>query len=217
MSSTPSWRRVLPALALLLVIVAALSFALFKSSTKTALPGGVHESTAVSGFYGTLTLPARQAPAIDLRNYQGKRVTLAQYRGKAVLVTFLYANCPDVCPLIASNLRVALNLLGRRASQAQVIAVSVDPRGDTPAAVARFVRSHELTGRMQYLIGSGTELARTWKAWSVGSTREVGQPQLVSHDALVYGVSASGNLTTVYPDSFEPSEIAHDVPKLAAG
>jgi protein SCO1 len=214
---TQSWRRVLPALVLLLAIVAALSFVVFRPSSRTALPGGVRESAAASGYYGTLTLPAKQAPAIDLRNYQGKPVTLTQYRGKAVLVTFLYANCPDVCPLIASNLRVALNLLGARASRVQVIAVSVDPRGDTPAAVARFVREHELAGRMQYLIGSDSELARTWKAWSVGSTREVGQPDLVSHDALVYGVSASGKLTTVYPDTFEPSEIAHDVPRLAAG
>jgi protein SCO1 len=214
---TQSWRRALPALALLLVIVVALSFALFKGSTKTALPGGAQQSAPASGFYGTLTLPAKRAPAIDLRNYLGKPVTLAEYRGKVVLVTFLYANCPDVCPLIASNLRVALNMLGARASRVQVIAVSVDPRGDTVAAVARFVRSHELTGRMQYLVGSSPELARTWKAWSVGSTRDVGQPALVSHSALVYGVSASGKLTTVYPDSFEPSEIVHDVPKLAQG
>lgn len=217
MSTTPSWRRVLPALALLLAIVAALSFALVKGSTKPTLPGGAQQSAPASGFDGTLALPAKQAPAIDLRNYLGKRVTLAQYRGRAVFVTFLYANCPDVCPLIASNLRVALNLLGKRASQVRVIAVSVDPRGDTPAAVARFVRAHEMLGRMQYLIGSASELARTWKAWSVGSKREAGQPQLVAHDALVYGIGASGKLTTIYPDSFEPSEIAHDVPRLAAG
>ncbi len=218
MSSTPSWRRAVPALALLLAIVAALSFALFKgSANKPVLPGGAQQAASASGFDGTLALPAEQAPAIDLRNYLGKRVTLAEYRGRAVLVTFLYAHCPDVCPLIASNLRVALNLLGKRASQAQVIAVSVDPRGDTPAAVARFVRAHEMVGRMQYLIGSASELARTWKAWSVGSKREAGQPQLVAHDALVYGIGASGKLTTIYPDSFEPSEIAHDVPRLAAG
>ena len=69
---------------------------------------------------------------------------------------------------------------------------------------------------MQYLIGSAAELARTWRAWSVGSTREVSQPDLVAHSALVYGISASGRLTTIYPATFEPSEIAHDVPKLAA-
>ncbi len=210
------WPKLVAPMILLLVVVAGLSFLLSKGSSKPALPGGVEQQAAGSGFLGTLTLPARQAPAIDLRNYQGKQVTLSQYRGKAVLVTFLYANCPDVCPLIASNLRVALNLLGPRAADVQVIAVSVDPHGDTPAAVAHFLHAHEMSGRMQYLIGSGSELARTWSAWSVGSKREVGQPDLVAHSALVYGVSASGKLTTVYPPTFEPSEIAHDVPKLAA-
>jgi protein SCO1/2 len=209
------WLRVLPALALLLGLAAAVSFVLVKGPAKPLLPNGAQQSAAGSGFYGTLALPAKQAPPIELRNYLGQPVSLSEYRGKAVLVTFLYANCPDICPLITSNLRVALNMLGRRDSQVQVIAVSVDPRGDTAANVARFVRAHGMTGRMQYLIGSGSELARTWSAWGVGSTREVGQPNLVSHSALVYGVSATGRLTTVYPATFEPIEIAHDVPRLA--
>jgi len=206
----------LPVLALLLGIVAALSFALIKGPSKPVLPGTAQEHPAGRGYYGTLALPAQQAPPIHLRNYLGQPVTLGEYRGKAVLVTFLYANCPTACPLIASNLRVALNLLGRRDSQVQVIAVSVDPRGDTPANVARFVSEHGMVGRMQYLIGSAAELAPTWAAWHVGSSREVGQPDLVAHSALVYGVSASGRLTTIYPETFEPSEIAHDVPRLDA-
>jgi protein SCO1 len=97
-----------------------------------------------------------------------------------------------------------------------VIAVSVDPHGDTPASVAAFLGARGLIGKIQYLIGSEAELARTWSAWSVGSTREVGHPSRVAHSALVYGISASGKLTTVYPASFAPSQIAHDVPKLAA-
>ncbi|MCW3019370.1 MAG: alkyl hydroperoxide reductase/Thiol specific antioxidant/Mal allergen [Solirubrobacterales bacterium] len=209
------WLMVLPALALLLGVVAALTFLAVRGPGKPVLPGGAQQSAPGSGFYGTLALPAKQAPPIELRNYLGRPVSLSEYRGKAVLVTFLYANCPDICPLIASNLRVALNMLGRRDSQVQVIAVSVDPRGDTAANVARFVRAHGMAGRMQYLIGSAAELARTWQAWGVGSTREVAQPNLVSHSALVYGISASGRLTTVYPATFEPSEIAHDVPRLA--
>jgi protein SCO1/2 len=214
--SQRTWLKTLPLLALLLGIVAALSFVLIKGPSKPVLPGDAQQYPAGSGYYGTLALPAQQAPAIHLRNYLGQPVTLSQYRGKAVLVTFLYANCPTVCPLITSNLRVALNLLGRRASRVQVIAVSVDPRGDTPANVARFVRAHGMLGRMQYLIGSAAELAPTWAAWKVGSSREVGQPDLVAHSALVYGISASGRLTTIYPATFEPSEIAHDVPRLAA-
>jgi cytochrome oxidase Cu insertion factor (SCO1/SenC/PrrC family) len=69
---------------------------------------------------------------------------------------------------------------------------------------------------MQYLIGSPAQLASTWAAWSVGSTREAGQPQLVAHSALVYGITASGKMRTIYPATFEPSQIVHDVPKLAA-
>jgi len=210
------WLKTLPALAALLGIVAGLSFVLVRGPGKPALPGGAQQTAAGSGYYGTLALPAEQAPPIHLRNYLGRPVTLSEYRGKAVLVTFLYANCPTVCPLITSNLRVALNMLGRRDSEVQVIAVSVDPRGDTPANVARFVSEHGMTGRMQYLIGSAAELAPTWAAWHVGSSREVGQPDLVAHSALVYGISAGGRLTTIYPATFEPGEIAHDVPRLAA-
>jgi len=209
------WLKLMAPLLVLLVLVSGLSYLLLGRSAGSTLPGGAGQSGSASGYYGTLALPIRQAPPIRLRNYLGQPVTLAQYRGRAVLVTFLYTNCPDVCPLIASNLRVALRMLGPGAARAQVIAISVDPRGDTPGAVARFLREHGMTGRMQYLIGSAPELARTWSAWGVGSTRDAGQPQLVSHSALVYGVSASGRLTTIYPATFEPAEIVHDVPRLA--
>lgn len=159
--------------------------------------------------------PAKPAPPLELRNYLGRPVNIDSYRGKAVLVTFLYTNCPDVCPLIASNLRVALNLMGRTSSKVQVIAVSVDPRGDTPKAVAKFVARHGMTGRMQYLIGSGKELARVWQAWGVGSERDLQQPQFINHTGLVYGITASGKRLTIYASSFQPAEIAHDVPELA--
>jgi len=210
------WLRVLPAIALLLAVVFIVGFVLIRGPGKPSLPNGAVQSKPGDGYDGTLALPARAAPPIDLRNYMGQRVTLSHYHGKAVLVTFLYASCPNVCPLIASNLRVVLKRLGRRDSNVQVIAVSVDPRGDTPAAVAHFLAEHGMTGRMQYLIGTDGELSRTWAAWGVGAKAELGQPDLVAHSALVYGVSASGKLVTIYPATFEPSQIAHDVPKLAA-
>ena len=210
-----SLKLLLP-LMLVLGIAGGSSFVLLHGSPKPTLPAGAQQSAPGEGFDGTLALPSKTAPPIRLRNYLGQPVSLGQYRGKAVLVTFLYTNCPDVCPLITANLRVALNLLGRRASEVQIIAVSVDPRGDTPAAVAHFLAAHQMTGRMQYLIGSASTLGQTWSAWGVGATREADQPQLVAHSALVYGITASGRVRTIYPDSFEPGQIAHDVPKLAA-
>src|SRR5207245_1998551 len=108
-----------------------------------------------------LLSPPSQAPALALRNYLGQPVTIDSYRGKAVFVTFLYTHCPDVCPLIASNLGIAQRLMGPAvASKAQIIAVSVDPRGDIPKAVATFLARRNVTGRMQYLVGSAHELAR---------------------------------------------------------
>jgi protein SCO1/2 len=164
-----------------------------------------------------LLTPPQPAPPLELRNYLGQPVNIDSYRGKAVLVTFLYTNCPDICPLIASNLRVAQNLMGpATASKVQIIAVSVDPKGDTPKAVAAFLARHGMTGRMQYLIGSAKELARVWKAWGVGSERDAQQPQFINHTGLVYGVTGSGKRLTIYAASFQPSEIAHDVPLLAA-
>jgi protein SCO1/2 len=151
-----------------------------------------------------------------LRNYLGQPVNIDQYRGKAVLVTFLYTNCPDICPLITSNLRVAQNLMGAKtASKVQIIAVSVDPKGDTRKAVASFLARHEMTGRMQYLVGDAHELARVWKAWGVGSERDASQPQFINHSGLIYGITASGKRTTLYSASFKPADIAHDVPLLA--
>jgi protein SCO1/2 len=160
--------------------------------------------------------PARPAPPLALHNYMGQPVNIDSYRGKVVLVTFLYTNCPDICPLITSNLRVALNMMGpAKDSKVQIIAVSVDPRHDTPKAVAAFLARHGMTGRMQYLIGSAKELAPVWKAWGVGSERDLEQPQFINHTGLVYGITASGKRLTLYASSFEPSEIAHDVPELA--
>jgi protein SCO1 len=161
--------------------------------------------------------PELPAPALALHNYLGQPVNIDNYRGKAVLVTFLYTSCPDVCPLITSDLRVALNEMGpKTASKVQIIAVSVDPKGDTPKAVADFLARHGMKGRMQYLIGSAKELGPVWKAWGVGSEREVQQPQFINHTAIVYGITGSGDRLAVYPPEFKPSEIAHDVPLLAA-
>jgi protein SCO1/2 len=181
-----------------------------KGKTSTGVAQGAYRAEAVLS-------PATPAPPIALHNYLGQPVNIDRYRGEAVLVTFLYTNCPDVCPLITSNLRVAQNLMGAKtASKAQIIAVSVDPKGDTPKAVASFLARHQMTGRMQYLIGDAHELASVWKAWGVGSERDAQQPQFVNHSGLVYGITASGKRTTLYTASFRPADIAHDVPLLAA-
>jgi protein SCO1/2 len=161
--------------------------------------------------------PATPEPPLKLRNYLGEPVNIDQFRGKPVLITFVYTHCPDVCPLMISNLRVAQNLMGSGGAQkAQVIAVSVDAKGDTRKSVAAFLKQHEMTGRMQYLTGTQQELARVWKAWGVGSERDAKHPDFVEHSGLVYGITASGKRAVLYSASFKPAAIVHDVPLLAS-
>ena len=214
--SLPTRGRSLPTLALA-VLAAALLTGCGSGPGSGASNGGGGKGASAGQLAAAGELsPPTAAPPLALHNYLGQPVSIDSYRGKAVFVTFIYTHCPDVCPLITSNLRVALNLMGKTSSNAHVIAVSVDPRGDTPHTVAKFLAAHEMTGRMQYLIGSPQELAAVWKAWGVGSEREVGHPDLVEHAGIVYGITGSGRRLAVYAANFRPQDVAHDAPILAA-
>jgi len=204
-------------LALLALVLAAGVVALVTTGGSSGASSAAKARAQSFEAAGVLN-PIRPAPPLALRNYLGEPVNIADYKGKkAVLVTFLYTHCPDVCPLITSQLRVAQNLMGpATATKAQIIAVSVDPTGDTRAAVAAFLARHEMTGRMKYLVGSAHELAAVWSAWGVGSERDAQNPQFVNHSGLIFGIGASGKRITLYAPSFQPSEVAHDVPLLAS-
>lgn len=177
------------------------------------------ESASKSGaadhkYAGAEATPPKPAAPLALRDSLGHPVNLRQYRGKAVLITFIYTHCPDVCPLIVSHLKTSLALLGPKAKNLQIIAVSTDPRGDTPKTVAAFLKAHGMTGHMKYLIGTRKELGRVWKAWNIVAKPDKAGRDLVEHSALIYGVAADGKVTTLYPANFQPSQIVHDVPLL---
>src|SRR6185437_624591 len=211
--------RMLPPLLAALAIVGALALISGCGSSGSKEKTVTSTTSAAKAAYKAEAVlsPPTPAPPLALRNYLGQPVNIDQYRGKPVLVTFIYTHCPDVCPLITSNLRVAQNLMGPQGpTKAQIIAASVDSKGDTRKTVAAFLKHHEMTGRMQYLIGTTQELARVWKAWGVGSERDAKDPDLVEHSGLVYGITASGKRTTLYSANFRPATIAHDVPLLAS-
>ena len=169
-------------------------------------------------YSGTAASPSKPAPPLRLENALGEEIDIDRYRGKAVLVTFIYTQCPDVCPLIVGNFRTAQSELGPRVEDLQIIAVSVDPDGDTPIAVARFLNGRLMTDRMEYLIGSRSELEKVWSDWGVVSrdSPRKNDPDFVEHSALIYGVGADGRIATLYPAQFEPAQIVHDVPILAS-
>ena len=175
----------------------------------------VAAQTPPPSYQGPTLAKPLPAPPLVLHNYLGHRVDLSSYRGRAVLVTFIYTHCPDVCPLIVASLHNALDMLGPTARKVAVVGVSTDPRGDTPTAIRAFLAERGMLGRMQYLVGSRSALAPVWRAWGIDASHPTATDE-VAHTAVVYGVTESGRIVTAYPSHFTPAQIAHDVPLLAS-
>jgi protein SCO1 len=198
-----------------LVLVLALGGGVGCESSGSSATG----ATTTPNFDGAVAKPTKPVPPLQLNNSLGQPVNIADYKGKAVLVTFIYDHCPDICPLIVSNLHAAQNQMSSaERKQLQIIAVSVDPKGDTPKTVNGFLADHQMTGRMQYLIGSRPQLEKTWADWNIvaKNSPKKGNPDAVEHSALIYGISGSGKITTLYPANYKPKQIVHDVPLLAS-
>jgi len=163
---------------------------------------------------GRIENPSR-LPGFVLRDQSGHRISLDGQRGKLVLLTFLYTHCPDVCPLTAQNLSGAVRLLGPKADAVRVLAVSVDPRGDTPKSVRHFIRTHRLVRQFHYLIGSKQELEPIWHVYGVTPVQR-GKSGL---DHTLYTVLAdgSGKARVLYDATAAPVAVAHDLRLLLEG
>jgi protein SCO1/2 len=180
------------------------------SAAKTGTPSAT--TTNASGFAGAAVLPPRPAQAISLHDADGRRVTLAGQRGRYVLVTFLYTHCPDVCPLIASNLNAALRALGPSRKNVRVLAVSVDPVGDTARAVRAYEKRMHLVPQFRYLIGTRVELRKVWVRWSVLSVeRNAG---IVDHVAYTALIDTAGKERVLYGSHVRAQQVIHDLRRL---
>ena len=169
---------------------------------------------AAPEFRGGVIQPPDRTPDIRLRNVDGKRVRLSEQRGHVTFVIFIYARCPDICPLIVENLRRVQAL--HPGNRPRILAVSVDPKGDTPVVERSFLKQHEMAGRMEYLVGSRAELERVWGEWAIGRSVPKTNPDLVEHSGQIYGISSSGKRMTLYPINFPVVDISADVSLLAA-
>jgi protein SCO1/2 len=191
----------------------------------TTAPGAVvssngPEATAAvpaGQFAGPLVVsPVRKAPQIVLRDQNGELFKLSSLRGKAVYLTFVYAHCPDVCPLLMQALGAAERKL-KDPSSMQIVAVSVDPKGDTPKAVKSFLAARELTGKVRWLLGTRAQLKPVWTEYNILAKSVPDTPAIIEHVSLIYGIDAKGNIRVGYPASpLKSAWIAHDAPLLAA-
>jgi protein SCO1/2 len=115
-------------------------------------------------------LEPEDAPPIELVDSGGQPVGLDDYRGKPVVVSFLYTDCPDICPVIGQRIGQALETLGDKAEDVAVLIVSVDPDGDTPEKARAFMEKHHIAGTgRHYLLGEMEKLAPIWLAYGVGT------------------------------------------------
>jgi protein SCO1 len=161
-----------------------------------------------SPYRGFLLKPPTTAPTFDLRDQAGRELGSQSERGHWFVVAFLYTHCPDVCPLIANNLRAAM----RKLPDLRVLAISVDPKGDTPAAVRKFISVHRLPAKFRYLTGTRAELAPVWAKFHIAA---VGGPKgTVSHSAFELLVDPTGKERLLYDSSLHATYLEHDLPLL---
>jgi protein SCO1/2 len=175
--------------------------------------GGGGPSGRQTGFEGGALPPGVRAADFRLRDQDGRAVAMRAYRGRAVVVTFMYSTCKDVCPLTAQQIRGALELLRARPGAVPVLAISVDPAGDTPTHVRAFLTRQHMADRMRYLTGTSAQLAPVWRAFGI-------QPQTATstHTADTVLVDARGLQRVGYLSSqLTPEALAHDLKALGTG
>ena len=187
-------------IALVVAAVAGLGAVLLASSGGDSDPA----SAGPSKFEGSIMPGGVRAPDFRLRDERGRPVSMRQFRGRPVIVTFLYTTCDETCPTMAQTVKGALNDL---TSDVPAIAVAVDPPRDTAEQALRFLSKQRVLGRLDFVLGSRAELEPVWKGFAI-------QPQAVNqeHQARFTLVDKRGFQRIGFPGSrATPESIAHDV------
>jgi protein SCO1/2 len=200
---------------LVLTLIALVTFAILavvalsqKSQQPLKRAAGLRDATILPA--GLTDSPA---PEIRLTDARGGILDTRALLGEPYAITFLYTSCPDVCPLIG-ELQNALAQLGPYSRKVAVIAVSVDPRGDTTAAVRSWLKLHREPANFHYLLGSEQQLKPTWDAYFV-APQIPGDPNS-SHTASIWLVNRQGQrqaeINAGAPVS--PNDLAYDFKTL---
>jgi protein SCO1/2 len=164
-------------------------------------------------LFGT-ELEKNAAPDFTLTDgITGKSLTLSSLRTNTVVLAFLYTRCPDVCPLTAGQFSAAQRSLGADASKVEFVAVSVDPEGDTPAAVREFSDLHDLSDRWHYLIGPRAQLEAVWSLYGIGSFASSGA-RAVEHNDAIYLIDGRGRERAILHSSDPTSWLLDDLRAL---
>ncbi len=154
----------------------------------------------------------------SLKDPKGAVRTLADFRGKAVVLFFGYTQCPDVCPTTLSTLAQAMKLLGADADRVQVLFVTIDPARDTPALLAQYVPAFD--PRFLGLWGDAEATARTAKEFKILYEKVPGATPgsyTMDHSAGTYVFDPLGRLRLYVAYGQGPEVYAHDLRMLLRG
>jgi protein SCO1 len=196
------------------VLIALFLLAVFALGATVLAAGGGDDdadlASAGSRFEGAVMPEGVRAPDFDLRDQDGEPISMREFRGDPVIVTFLYTTCEDTCPLQAQTIRGALDQLGH---DVPAIAIAVDPPRDTPERARAFLVEQRAVGRLDFVLGSRAELGRLWDGFAI-------RPQSVTqeHQARITLVDPRGYQRVGYPGSqATPERLAHDLRLLEDG
>lgn len=148
-----------------------------------------------------------------LVNQDGETVTDADFRGKAMLIYFGFTYCPDICPFSLQTMDAALAQLDEaERALVQPILISVDPRRDTPEALAAYVQSDAFPDGLIGLTGTPEQVAQVAEEYRViYRETEEGQEDesyLVDHTSFIYLMDFEGEFVTVFSHGHTPQAIA---------
>jgi protein SCO1/2 len=183
-----------------------------------ALLGGGHSGHGASGaggsagteFDGAALPPGKAAPGFTLRDQSGRSVSLRSFRGRPLVLAFLYPSCGSSCVLIAEQIRGAINDLPQ---PVPVVIASADPRADSPAATRRFLAQVALAGHALYLTGPPASVDAVLRAYRV--TPPSAGAARFGEDAEVRLLDATGDERVLFGiEQLSPEALSHDIRRL---
>jgi len=164
-----------------------------------------------SAYIGSRPPRGYRVPDFTLRSYRGTRVSMHSERGKVVVLTFLDTVCTDQCPPIAHAVgRGMAQLSPALRARTVALAVSVDPRRDTPVSVRRFLQERRALV-MDFLTRPVPALFQVWKRYHILSSFSSGNDNI--HSAEVMIIDPAGVWVSSLSDEIDltPASLAHDI------
>jgi cytochrome oxidase Cu insertion factor (SCO1/SenC/PrrC family) len=141
-----------------------------------------------------LTRVSDPAPALALVDQRGQPITLETFHGRPVLVTFAYAHCDTICPIVVGDVLAAQRQLSDRSPA--VVVITLDPWRDTPSRLDAIAKGWSMGPESHLLSGPPEAVERALNAWRVPRVRNE-QTGNLSHPPIVYVVDRDGHIAYV--------------------